>query len=91
MIEARDESTPEFSPEDELFINNHLNEIAALPEEKFSELVEKSVRLRNDIIEIADILHPDQPGKYDLSNRFIGDADLLAEIIRRARVSRDSG
>ena len=89
MIEAGDENTPEFSPGDELFINNHLNEIAALPESKFSELVDLAVKLNTDTIEIADILHPDQPGEHDLSNRLIRDVELLAEIIRRAKVLRN--
>ncbi len=89
MIEDGKIEEPEYSREDELIINNHLNEIAALPEEKFSVLVDLAVKLNTGTIEIADILHPDQPGKYDLSNRLIRDVELLSEIIRRARGLRD--
>lgn len=89
MVE-KEKKIPEFTPEEEYFINNHLVEIAALPKEKFSQFVEDCVKLRTDTVEVAQTLHPDSPGKYDLARHLMRDIDLLVEIVRRARELRSN-
>lgn len=82
---AINERSQGFTHEDENIINNHVNEIAALPEEQFTEFVDGVVNARSTLVEVLRTLHPDRPGQNDLGQLFDKDIGLLMEITRRAR------
>lgn len=79
------EQLPSFTPEEESIINNHINEISALPEDRFTKFVDDIVNVRSTLVEVLRTLHPDHPGQRDLGQRFDKDIGLLLEITRRAK------
>jgi len=82
--------SPVFSPQDEAVIQNHVNEIAALPEDRFTEFKELVVRHRRDAIGLETFLHPDRPGHaIDLGYQLVSKSHLAIEIVRRATEIRE--
>lgn len=79
---------PPLSVEDEAVIQNHLNEIAALPEAKFIQLKMYLREISFSLAAAADTFHPDRPGTYDLGERLRRDFSLAREIVRRANKIR---
>lgn len=82
--------SPVFSPEDEAVIQNHVNEIASLPEERFVEFKEEVLKLGRNVIDLVPFLHPDRPGYVsDLGYQLASKYHLASEIVRRAKEIRE--
>ena len=79
-----------FSPEDEAVIQNHLYEIAALPEDRFTQLKSDVVNLGNIVVDLGMFFHPDRPGHAcDLGYQLASKTSLAIEIVRRASEIRE--